>query len=132
MNGRHGPYLLATQGSDMPTEPVLSRRRAAIALIFAFSTTSSFAQSSDDQPAPRRRGPPIERIANDLGISAERVRSAFQQIGRPPRSTDGPPSQEQMAHYTQALASAMEVPVEKLRLVLDKYRPAPRAPQQQQ
>lgn len=61
--------------------------------------------------------PPIELIAHDLGTTPE----AFQQAAdpvfrhRPP----GPPSDEQK----QQIASALDVSVERLESVMEKYRP---------
>jgi hypothetical protein len=112
---------------------VLSRRSAGLALILALSASSAFAANPDqpDQPPPvgghaHRHGPPFEAIANDLGIPVERVRAAFMQVGRPPRGADGPPSPQQMAAYTQALAQAMDVPTDRLRAELEKLRHGPR------
>ena len=110
-------------------------RRGAIALALATIATSAVAQSPQDAPPPerQRRGPPIDKIAQDLDISPERVREAFRKVGPPPRGSDGPPTEQQMAAHTQKLADAMHVPVDQLRTVLEKYRPQrpPRQPKQQ-
>lgn len=96
----------------------------ACTVIFAGSV---FAQSSDrDQVASPRREPPYERIATDLGIPADRVRNAFRKVGPPPRS-EQPPTEQQRASHAQALAAAMNVSVDKLKPVLEKYRPEPPA-----
>ncbi len=114
-------------------------RRTAIALALASVTTIAFAQSGGPLPGDRlfggpseqgpRRGPPFDRIAHDLGVPVDRVRAAFDEVGPPPRGQVGPPSDEQMAQHAKKLASAMNVPVEKLRPVLEKYRP-PQPPRQ--
>jgi hypothetical protein len=115
---------------------ILSRRSAGLALILALAPVSAFASDPDQPQQPQqpplggghahRHGPPFEAIANDLGIPVERVRAAFIQVGRPPRGTDGPPSPEQLATYTQALATAMNVPAGQLRAELEKFRRGPR------
>ncbi|MFO1079104.1 MAG: hypothetical protein U1E23_00550 [Reyranellaceae bacterium] len=73
------------------------------------------------QGGPPGGGPPFEQIARDLGLSTDKVRAAFRQVGPP--SSDGPPTDQQMAAHAQKLASALGVSVDKLRPVLDKYRP---------
>ncbi len=98
----------------------------AIACIVIFAG-GVFAQSGDrDHGAPPRREPPYERIATDLGIPADRVRDAFRKVGPPPRN-EQPPTEQQRASHAQALAAAMNVPIDKLKPVLEKYRPEPPA-----
>jgi hypothetical protein len=72
---------------------------------------------------PPRREPPFDQIARDLNMPVDRVRAAFRKVGPP--STDGPPSEAQLAQHAQALASALGVSIDKLRPVLEKYRPPP-------
>jgi hypothetical protein len=107
----------------------MSRRTfATIDALLALLCTVIFAggvlAQSGDRGAPPRREPPVEQIAADLGIPADRVREAFRKVGPPPRS-EQPPTQAQLKSHVQALAAAMNVPAEKLLPVLEKYRPAP-------
>lgn len=110
-------------------------RRGALGLAFASVVTSAAAQGSRGSDGPpqggERRGPPFDKIAQDLGIPADRVRAAFEQVGPPPRSQNGPPSEQQLTQHAQQLAAAMKVSVDKLRPVLDKYRPSGPAQRQQ-
>ena len=96
----------------------------ACVVIFAGGALAQIGGPS--QSAPPRGGPPVEQIATDLGIPADRVRNAFQKVGPPPLGEQQqPPSEAQMKSHAQALATAMDVPVDKLAPVLQKYRPAP-------
>jgi hypothetical protein len=79
-----------------------------------------------DPAAPPRIEPPYEKIAIDLGIPSDRVRDAFRKVGPPPRS-EQPPTEQQRASHAQALATAMNVSVDKLKPVLERYRPEPPA-----
>lgn len=75
---------------------------------------------------PPGREPPFEQIAQDLDIPSDRVRDAFRKVGPPTRGNQ-PPGEKQLADHAQALATAMNVSVDKLRPVLEKYRPDPPA-----
>ncbi|MDP1965872.1 MAG: hypothetical protein Q8K93_27155 [Reyranella sp.] len=77
-----------------------------------------------DLAAPPRIDPPYEKIATDLGIPADRVREAFHKVGPPPR-TGQPPTDAQLKAHAQALANAINISPDKLRPVLEKYRPEP-------
>ena len=77
------------------------------------------------QSAPPRGGPPVEKIASDLGIPADRVREALRKVGPPPHAEQQPPTEAQMKSHLQALAAAMNVSPDKLMPVLEKYRPSP-------
>lgn len=77
------------------------------------------------QSPPPRGGPPVEKIASDLGIPSDRVREAFRKVGPPPHAEQQPPTEAQMKSHFQALAAAMNVSPDKLIPVLEKYRPAP-------
>jgi hypothetical protein len=79
---------------------------------------------SSGQSAPPRGGPPVEQIASDLGIPADRVREAFRKVGPPPHAEQQQPTEAQMKSHAQALAQAMNVSPDKLLPVLEKYRPA--------
>lgn len=63
------------------------------------------------------KGPPIEKIARDLGTTPER----FQQIADRllPRHPAGLPTEAQKMQF----ASALEISVERLDEVMEKYRP---------
>ncbi len=80
---------------------------------------------SSGQGAPPRGGPPVEKIASDLGIPADRVREAFRKVGPPQHAERQPPTEAQMKSHVQALATALNVSHERLMPVLEKYRPAP-------
>lgn len=101
---------------------------ATIDALLALACTVIFAggvlAQSGERGAPPRREPPVEQIAADLGIPADRVREAFRKVGPPSRS-EQPPSEAQLRSHAQALAAAMNVPTEKLMPVLEKYRPTP-------
>jgi hypothetical protein len=109
-------------------------RRGVIAIAFSLLAGATVAQSQQPQGGPppngQRRGPPFDKIAQDLGIPADRVRAAFDEVGPPPRGPDGPPTEQQLAQHAQKLAAAMNVPVEKLEPVLRKYRPPGPPPRQ--
>jgi len=98
----------------------------ACTVIFAGGVLAQSGERSGERGTPPRREPPVEQIAADLGIPADRVREAFRKVGPPTRS-EQPPTQAQLRSHAQALAAAMNVPTEKLIPVLEKYRPAPPA-----
>lgn len=99
--------------------------RRSFALVLLATPALAQAQTSNgDQSRPPRREPPYDQIAQDLGIPVDRVRDAFRKVG-PPAKADGPPTDAQRQAHAQALASAMNVPPDKLMVVLEKYRPAP-------
>ena len=77
------------------------------------------------QSPPPRGGPPVEKIASDLGIPSDRVREAFRKVGPPPHAEQQPPTEAQMKSHLEALAAAMNVSPDKLMPVLEKYRPSP-------
>jgi hypothetical protein len=61
--------------------------------------------------------PPIERIAQDLGTTPEAFQRAADPLLR--RHPPGPPSEAQK----QQIATALDVSVERLESVMEKYRP---------
>jgi hypothetical protein len=64
------------------------------------------------------KGPPIALIAQDLGTTPEAFRHAADRIGTH-RQPGRPPSETQK----QAFAAALDVSVEQLDMVMEKYRP---------
>ncbi len=115
------------------------RRATAFALVLVAFTAfadSALAQNIDrgsppgmgrDRSNTPRREPPFELMAKDLGLSVERVRDAFREVGPPARDA-GLPTDEQLAEHAEELASTLDVPVEKLLPVLERYSPASIAP----
>lgn len=67
-----------------------------------------------------RKGPPIELIAQDLGITPEQFSAAADRVPPPPRGV--PPTEAQKKRF----AMALNVSVEKLDSVMTKYRPPER------
>jgi hypothetical protein len=63
------------------------------------------------------KGPPIALIAQDLGTTPEAFRQAAHQVM--PSHPSGPPS----ATQKEQLATALDVSVERLDTVMEKYRP---------
>jgi hypothetical protein len=113
------------------------RRTAALALaVLAFAAAdSALAQSADrgsppgmgrDRSTGPRREPPFDLIAKDLGLSVDRVREAFREVGPPARDA-GPPTEEQLAEHAAELAAMLDVPLTRLRPVLERYQPGPTA-----
>jgi hypothetical protein len=97
----------------------------ACVVIFAGGVLAQTVTPGPGPGAPPRVEPPVEQIAADLGISADRVREAFYKVGPPSHSEQRRPTDAQMKSHTQALAIAMNVSPDKLAPVLEKYRPAP-------
>ena len=62
------------------------------------------------------KGPPIELIAQDLGTTPEAFRQATHRLPRPPM---GPPTEAQK----RQVAAVLDVSVEQLDSVMEKYRP---------
>ena len=67
-----------------------------------------------------RKGRPVDQIAQDLGITPEQFNAAVDKVPPPPRGQ--PPTE---AHKKQ-FATALNVSVEKLDTVMEKYRPLKR------
>ena len=67
-----------------------------------------------------RQGPPIDLIAQDLGITPQQFEAARNLVPRPPHGQ--PPTE---AHKRQ-FATALNVSVERLDAVMEKYRPPER------
>ena len=67
-----------------------------------------------------RKGPPVELIAQDLGITPEQFEAAAHKLPRP--VPGHPPTEAQK----KSLAMALNVSVEKLDSVMEKYRPPQR------
>jgi len=88
-------------------------------IILATSVTFLAAFTTHDAHGGRK-GPPIDLIAQDLGITPEQFDAARNQVPPPPHGQ--PPSE---AHKRQ-FATALNVSVEKLDTVMEKYRPLAR------
>ena len=82
---------------------------AACSLAFVFVVTAA------RDPGPK--GPPIDLIARDLGTTPEQ----FQQVADRflPRCPDGPPTEAQK----EQVATTLNISVERLDTVMEKYRP---------
>ena len=63
------------------------------------------------------KGPPFALIAHDLGTTPDAFRHAIEQVL--PRSPAGPPTDAQK----QQIASVLDVSVDRLESVMEKYRP---------
>lgn len=74
---------------------------------------------------PEDHGRPVEKIAQDLGVTAEQFREAFKKVH--PARPGTPPTEEQRQANRTALAQALGVAPEKLDAVMDKYRPEGKA-----
>jgi hypothetical protein len=87
-----------------------------VLVIAACSLTFAAVIGSGLRGAPK--GPPIGQIAQDLGTTPEH----FQQVADSilPRRPSGPPPTEAQKRQ---LAAALDVSVEQLDLVMEKYRP---------
>ena len=64
------------------------------------------------------KGPPIALIAQDLGTTPEAFRQAADRV-RPPHQPPAPPS----AAQKEQMATALDISVERLETVMEKYRP---------
>ncbi len=100
------------------------RRSFALFLLAASPALAQTGGGEQNRQTQTRREPPFDKIAQDLGIPADRVREAFRKVG-PPTKTDQPPTEAQRKAHAQALATAMNVSPDKLMVVLEKYRPSP-------
>jgi hypothetical protein len=87
---------------------------------------SSQMPGGEGEMGPPGGEPPFQQIAKDLGLSTDQVRAAFRKVG-PPGTPGQRPSEAQLRQHSQSLASALNVSPEKLRPVLEKYRPQPPA-----
>lgn len=67
-----------------------------------------------------RKGPPVDLIAQDLGITPEQFNAAANKVPPPPHGQ--PPTEA----HKKRFATALNVSVEKLDMVMDKYRPPER------
>ncbi len=95
--------------------------------IFVFVTVAAVTADKSRQhsragrlPAAR---PPIAEMAQELGIPAYRLRTAFEEVGPPSRSPQQPPSEQQVFEHSRRLAVALDVPVDRLRTVLAAHNP---------
>ena len=82
---------------------------AACSLAFVFVVTAA------RDPGPK--GPPIDLIARDLGTTPEQFQKAADRFL--PRAPQGPPTEAQK----EQVAIALDVSVERLDRVMQKYRP---------
>ena len=62
-------------------------------------------------------GPPVKLIARDLGLTAEQFQQTADKLL--PRFPQGPPTEAQKERF----ATALDVSVERLDSVMEKYRP---------
>jgi hypothetical protein len=85
-------------------------------LVVAACTLAFVAIASPSRHEPK--GPPIALIAQDLGTTPDAFRHAADRVGAH-RQPGHPPSDEQK----QAFATALDVSVEQLEAVMEKYRP---------
>lgn len=67
-----------------------------------------------------RKGRPVDLIAHDLGVTPEQFNAAVNKV--PPL----PPGQLPTEAHKKQFASALNVSVEKLDMVMEKYRPLKR------
>ena len=67
-----------------------------------------------------RKGPPVELIAQDLGITPQQFEAAIDQV--PPLPRGQPPTEA----HKKRVATALNVSVERLDAVMEKYRPPDR------
>ncbi|HZP99999.1 MAG TPA: hypothetical protein VFB13_10705 [Reyranella sp.] len=72
---------------------------------------------------PPFAGPPLAEMAQALDIPAYRLRNAFEEVGPPSRTPSQPPTEQQLAEHARRLAVALDVPVDRLRLVLAAHKP---------
>ncbi len=85
-------------------------------LVIAACSLTFVAVASPSRHEPK--GPPIGLIAQDLGTTPEHFRQVAGKIV--PRRPSGPPPTEEQR---KALAAALDVTVEQLDAVMEKYRP---------
>ena len=67
-----------------------------------------------------RKGPPVDLIAQDLGITPEQFEAAAHKV--PPPLRGQPPTEAEKKRF----ATALNVSVERLDTVMEKYRPPER------
>ncbi len=67
-----------------------------------------------------RKGRPVDLAAHDLGITPEQFNAAVDKMPPPP------PGQRPTEAYKKQFATALNVSVEKLDIVMEKYRPLKR------
>jgi hypothetical protein len=90
--------------------------RLTDALVIAACSLTFVAVVSPGQHEPK--GPPIGLIAKDLGTTPEHFQQVAEKIV--PRRPAGPPPTEAQKRQ---LAAALDVSVEQLNTVMEKYRP---------
>jgi hypothetical protein len=66
------------------------------------------------------KGRPVDLAAHDLGITPEQFNAALNKVPAPPRG------QRPTEAYKKQFATALNVSVEKLDIVMEKYRPLKR------
>lgn len=95
-------------------------------VIAACGLTFTAALLSHPRPAPA--GPPTDReiqaLADELGVTADRLRHAAEVVPPPARGVRPSPLQRDEARL--ALASVLNVPVDRLDQVMRRHRPPPR------
>jgi hypothetical protein len=90
--------------------------RSTDVLVVAACTLAFVAVVSPSRHEPK--GPPIALIAQDLGTTPDAIRHAADRVGAHPRPGH-PPSQAEK----QAFAAELDVSVEQLEAVMEKYQP---------
>lgn len=85
-------------------------------LVVAACTLAFVAIASPSRHEPK--GPPIALIAQDLGTTPDAFRHTADRVGAR-RQPGHPPSEAEK----QAFAAALDVSVEQLEAVMEKYRP---------